>query len=293
MLKLMLKINKKRFFFIATLLLLLTTNKVFSQVLIDTLELKLGHQDRANTFTENVRVVSVKTQNPVLMKNGSYRIVNSKQKANLIVANKLMNGMVAVSVGEHTRIDYVITNSVVSALKTYDDDVLTAEVFKDKTQLYFKQYHANHRLKAEGSLSLDKLKHYGRGVTTYYDEQGVLRKIANNITATHTSFYSNGNKKAVSGPGVEESYNEKGQLLSKQYRKNNISYVEAYVDGKLHNRSYEDSDKSEVTAYYKNGVLQKKELLKTIKGEKRLLTYDPAGKLISNTIYAAPSQAGY
>ncbi|MGY5254351.1 hypothetical protein [Sphingobacterium spiritivorum] len=64
-----------------------------------------------------------------------------------------------------------------------------------------------------------------------------------------------------------------------------MRYSDDYVEGKLYTRSYQNSERNEVKEYYKNALFQKKEVIKTVNGIQRLLTYNKTGKLISNERY--------
>lgn len=276
--------NKNRYHYLVCLLMI-AANKVFAQQPIDTLTLKTGKDEGA--FIEKVQLITVKKQRPALLKDGSYKIENSTQKADIVLSGKLISGTVTEHREDGSRTDFVIANSYVSSLKTYTGNTLSVDVYREKTGLLFKEYYPGGSLKTEGSMSLDKSKHYGRGITRWYDEDGSLQKIANSITETYTDFYPGGKKKSVSAPNLQESYNESGNLTERQYRKNNVRYVEQYYQGKLYTRSYETSDNGEATEYYTNGILDKKEVIKTINGERRRLIYNKAGKLTGNEAYQA------
>lgn len=281
-------ISKNLYRYIVCLIFGSMVNKSFSQQAI---QLKIGKEEKA--FTEVVRIISGEKENVLSLKDGSYAIDNGMQNANLIITNKLINGSASIRLEDHTKTDYVIVNSFVTSMKSYEGDVLNVDAHRDKTTVYFKTYYPNGKLKTDGFMSLDKHKYYGRGITKSYYENGMQEKIANSITETYTYFYPNGNKKGVSGLNILENYTEAGQLSNRQYRKNNIRYVDEYIDGKLYTRSYEGKDKSETKEYYKNGTLGKKEVLKIVSGKKRLLIYSNTGKLISNEPYEAASQPIY
>lgn len=274
---------------VCLIVLVATVGQSFSQKATRTLELKFGNE--ASVFLQPVRIVSVQQQTPTPLKNGSYQIENSTQKATIVLNNKLINGTASETDGS-AKTEYVIVNSYVTGLKSYTGDVLNMDAHKEKEQMYFKMYNINKTLIAEGTISLNKQKHYGRGITKSYFEDGTLQKISNYITETHTSFYPNGKKKAVMALDLQENYDEEGRLLDKQYWKNKVRYVEDYYEGKLRTRSYENNDKSEVKEYYQNGVLEKKEVLKPVDGEMRLFIYNRAGKLISNESDAPSARVG-
>lgn len=277
--------------FITCLLLLTGIHGAFAQRVIDNAELKLGKE--VNTFINKVQLVSPDKQKPVALNDGNYKINNSVQKASITLRNKLINGTISVREDDHTRTDYVILNSTVQSAKTFTDEVMTVDINRKDAEVHFKEYYVNGKIKAEGYMSLDQKKHYGKGITKSYDEDGKLQKISNDITETYTDFYPNGYKKSVSGPNIQETYNETGAFSTRQYRKNNIRYVDEYADGKLSTRSYDNADKSEVKEYYSNGLLQKKEVIKSIQGKLRLLIYNKAGNLVNNEPYEPASQINH
>lgn len=140
----------------------------------------------------------------------------------------------------------------------YNGSDLALDVRRDKEKAYFKSYYPNKALKSEGWVSLDKNKHFGRGISKQYSENGTLTGIENDITVSYTAFYPNGNKKEVTGVNLFESYNEDGTPENKQYTKNNVRYDDYYYKGKLSTSSYKNKQGNDVKDYYENGQIQKK-----------------------------------
>lgn len=257
------------------------TESAYAQTTIDTLKIKAAHIERA--YIDEISIIGISGQKPVALKDGSYRLESKNQTADITLKNGLINGSVSETDGK-VKNDYTIVNSLIMTYNSSTGSIPTVDTYRKEKNMFFKQYE-NSILRTEGWVSLDKNKHYGRGVSKSYHRNGNIRHISDEVSETYTDFYPNGNKQRVSAVDRYEAYDEDGRLTNKQYRKNNVRYSDDYVEGKLYMRTYENSEKNEVKEYYKNALLQKKEVIKTINGIQRLLTYNKAGKLISNERY--------
>ena len=257
------------------------TESAYAQTTIDTLKIKAAHIERA--YIDEISIIGISGQKPLALKDGSYRLESKNQTADITLKNGLINGSVSETDGK-VKNDYTIVNSLIMTYNSSTGSIPTVDTYRKEKNMFFKQYE-NSILRTEGWVSLDKNKHYGRGVSKSYHRNGNIRHISDEVSETYTDFYPNGNKQRVSAVDRYEAYDEDGRLTNKQYRKNNVRYSDDYVEGKLYMRTYENSEKNEVKEYYKNALLQKKEVIKTINGIQRLLTYNKAGKLISNERY--------
>lgn len=263
-------------------ILFLTSGIAFSQQSKENLMIHTGNAE--NAFLKKVKVTGISDTKIVQLKDGEYVFENDRQKADISVKNNMINGTLTEVQGK-TKTDFTIENSYVKAYNIYSDGTVI-NAWRDAKNAYFKEYYPNKVLKADGWISLDRNKHYGRGSSKNYFENGNVSSISDHVTETYTGFYPNGNKKKRSGQNTFESYNENGTLYNRQYTKNNVRYNDYYYDGKLITHAYTNKEGNEVTEYYQNGSLNKKETIKNIDGEKRILTYDKTGKLISNTSYS-------
>ncbi|TCD10503.1 hypothetical protein EZ449_09150 [Pedobacter frigidisoli] len=264
------------------LLIGVATNKGYAQEVINTAEIKFGRE--VKIFSDKVKLYYIKNHQPMLLENGSYLIENNTQKAKITIVNQLLSGSVTVNEKENRRADYTILNSLVATYKLFTDGNLVMDAYQKNKVAYFKEYGDDKVLNNEGWVSLDVKKHFGIGISKRYYKEGKLAKISNQVTATYTEFYPNGNKKLISGPNIHEEYKENGNLYNKQYTKDKVRYNDYYENGKLNTRWHINNQKNEETDYYKDGVLQKKEIIKVINGEKRLFIYE--GKLTSNEPHA-------
>ncbi|AQX12822.1 hypothetical protein BAX94_00670 [Elizabethkingia meningoseptica] len=261
---------------------ILAANLAFAQQKLE--KVKVDITSPKNVFTNKVNIVDLQNKK-VALKDGEYTVETDNQKADISVKNTLINGKVTKTV-EKDRADFTIENSYVAAYKIYDGSELILDAKRDGQKAYFKQYYPNKALKMDSWISLDKNKHYGIGGSKLYAENGTLTDIADDVAQTYTMFYPNGNKKQKTGGNVFESYNENGTLDNRQYTKNNIRYSDQYYEGKLHTRTYTGKDGNEVTEYYSNNSLEKKEIVKSVNGEAFLFTYDKAGKLMNKKPYS-------
>ncbi|SUJ28813.1 Uncharacterised protein [Sphingobacterium spiritivorum] len=257
------------------------TESASAQTTIDTLKIKAANIERA--YIDEISIIGISGQKPVALKDGSYRLESKNQTADIILTKGRINGSVSETDG-NVKNDYTIVNSLIMTYNSSTGSIPTVDTYRKEKNMFFKQYE-NSILRTEGWVSLDKNKHYGRGVSKSYHRNGNIRHISDEVSETYTDFYPNGNKQRVSAVDRYEAYDEDGRLTNKQYRKNNVRYSDDYVEGKLYMRTYENSEKNEVKEYYKNALLQKKEVIKTINGIQRLLTYNKTGKLISNERY--------
>ncbi|MGJ1261824.1 hypothetical protein [Sphingobacterium spiritivorum] len=257
------------------------TESAFAQTTIDTLKIKAANIERA--YIDEISIIGISGQKPVALKDGSYRLESENQKADITLTNGLISGTVSETDGK-VKNDYTIVNSLIMTYNSSTGSIPTVDTYRKEKNMFFKQYE-NSILRTEGWVSLDKNKHYGRGVSKSYHRNGNIQHISDEVSETYTDFYPNGNKQRVSAVDRYEAYDEDGRLTNKQYRKNNVRYSDDYVEGKLYTRSYQNSERNEVKEYYKNALFQKKEVIKTVNGIQRLLTYNKTGKLISNERY--------
>lgn len=257
------------------------TESAFAQTTIDTLKIKAANIEWA--YIDEISIIGISGQKPVALKDGSYRLESENQKADITLTNGLISGTVSETDGK-VKNDYTIVNSLIMTYNSSTGSIPTVDTYRKEKNMFFKQYE-NSILRTEGWVSLDKNKHYGRGVSKSYHRNGNIQHISDEVSETYTDFYPNGNKQRVSAVDRYEAYDEDGRLTNKQYRKNNVRYSDDYVEGKLYTRSYQNSERNEVKEYYKNALFQKKEVIKTVNGIQRLLTYNKTGKLISNERY--------
>ncbi|MGJ1447451.1 hypothetical protein [Sphingobacterium spiritivorum] len=257
------------------------TESVYAQTTIDTLKIKAANIERA--YIDEISIIGISEQKPVALKDGSYRLESKNQTADITFTKGRISGSVSETDGK-VKNDYTIVNSLIMTYNSSTGSIPTIDTYRKEKNMFFKQYE-NSILRTEGWVSLDKNKHYGRGVSKSYHRNGNIQHISDEVSETYTDFYPNGNKQRVSAVDRYEAYDEDGRLTNKQYRKNNVSYSDDYVEGKLYMRTYENSEKNEVKEYYKNALFQKKEVIKTVNGIQRLLTYNKTGKLISNERY--------
>ncbi|SHE81141.1 toxin-antitoxin system YwqK family antitoxin [Pedobacter caeni] len=262
------------------LVVMLLTGNAFSQKINTSVRVKIGESDFA--FINKVKIVDLETGVPVLLEDRKYQIENPSQKATLEVKDDLIEGTLSVMEHISLKTDYIISNSLVVSYKNYERKQLTLEVYRDKEVIRYKGYYPNQTMRSEGWTSINKNEHFGNGISKTYYENGKLEKISNDITGLDTTYYPTGKIQYVTGPNFAEDYGKDGIIHTKQYFKNQLRYIEDYKAGKLNTRSYENAKKEEVKEYYKNGVLDGQEILKSINGSKRILTYNKTGKLIKN-----------
>ena len=261
-------------------LCILSANVAFAQQKLEDIKIDLPTSgDTGNVFINTVTFKN-SDKKTITLTDGNYSIDNSKQKADISIKKGLINGAVT-EIEEQVKFNFTIENSHITAYNMYNGSDLALDARRDKEKAYFKSYYPNKALKSEGWVSLDKNKHFGRGISKQYSENGTLTWIENDITVSYTAFYPNGNKKEVTGVNLFESYNEDGTLENKQYTKNNIRYDDYYYKGKLSTSSYKNKQGNDVKDYYENGQIQKKEIVTSVNGELWLSTYDKSGKLVS------------
>ncbi|WP_278551170.1 hypothetical protein [Elizabethkingia bruuniana] len=261
-------------------LCILSANVAFAQQKLEDIKIDLPTSgDTGNVFINTVTFKN-SDKKTITLTDGNYSIDNSKQKADISIKKGLINGTVT-EIEEQVKFNFTIENSHITAYNMYNGSDLALDARRDKEKAYFKSYYPNKALKSEGWVSLDKNKHFGRGISKQYSENGTLTGIENDITVSYTAFYPNGNKKEVTGVNLFESYNEDGTLENKQYTKNNIRYDDYYYKGKLSTSSYKNKQGNDVKDYYENEQIQKKEIVTSVNGELWLSTYDKSGKLVS------------
>lgn len=265
----------------------------FAQKGQDTWKVNIGNTETDKVFAQKVTVSDSRNDKKVLLSDGNYFFKNDEQTIDISMKKGLIYGLVFVTNNQKKVTQYKIENSMVKEFTIYKDSQLHQAGHRDDKKGYVKEYYPDGKqtLKNEAWMSLDKSKYYGRGITKSYYENGALSNISDRVTETYIKFYLNGNKKQKQGPDIYETYDEDGNLNNKQYTKNHIRYNEYYNKGKLNTRFYQDKEGNEVTEYYHNGIFQKKSIGKKLNGETRILSYDKAGKLISNeSQYSGPSK---
>lgn len=268
--------------------ILLSANIAFAQQ-HSNLNIRIGNE--WNIFIKKVKIYNTQNDREITLKDGKYMFEDSLQSANIIISKGLISGDVTeikkypkgeYSEGSILQSHYNIKNSFVTEFIQYADSLLFLKAHRDQNKAYYKEYRKDQTLKEESWTSLDKNKHHLSGISKSYFKDGTVARITNDVSGVITEFYANGNPKSKMGRNIYESFNGDGTLEYKAYTKNNIRYNDYYTRGKLTSRTYENSEKNEVKEYYENAVLLKREVAKTINGEKRLLTYDKSGSLISN-----------
>lgn len=290
--------------FIIKILLAITisfcVNTAFSQhKSVDTLQLVFPKE--LEIFTKKIEIAEYNTYfyNEVTLNNGAYKIRNKSQEADFIVENNLISGTVTIyenfkkgqhKEGDSFKTEYKFDKSLVTEYTMFADDVLFVEAYRKGNQIYGKEFYKDGKISAEGQTSLKPDKSYGLTIAKSYDKEGKIYQIDDEISETITQFYPNGNKKSVMDKTTITYFNEDESIIRKTNFKTKPFYDDGFVNGKLSTRSYKNQENEEVKEYFKNGIKDKKEINKTINGEKITFVYDKSGKLIDKYPYQIQNQ---
>ncbi|KAA5535883.1 hypothetical protein [Paenimyroides baculatum] len=287
-------------------LLLATTvflyvNLVFSQHKnIDTLQLVIP-KDYLEAFTYKVEIAEYNAYfyNEVILASGSYKIRNKSQEADFIIENNLISGTVTTyenfkkgqhKEGDNFKTEYKLNKSLVTEYTMFADDKLFLKAYRKDNQIFGKEFHKTGEVQNESQLSVAPDKTYGLSITKSYDRDGKIYQINDEITETYTQFYPNGKKKSVMGKTETTYYDENEVITRKANFKVPPFYDDEFVNGRLHSRSYKNDENEEVKEFFKNGVLERKEITKIINGEQITFVYDKSGKLIDKYPYQIENQ---
>lgn len=287
-------------------LLLVTTvflcvNLVFSQHKnVDTLQLVIP-KDYLEAFTLKVEITEYNTYfyNEVTLANGSYKINNKSQEADFIIENNLISGTVTTyenfkkgqhKEGDNFKTEYKLNKSLVTEYTMFADDKLFVKAYRKGNQVFAKEFYKTGEVQNESQSSVAPDKTYVLSITKSYYRDGKIYLINDEISETDTQFYPNGKKKSVMGKTETTYYDENEVITRKANFKTPPFYDDEFVNGKLSLRTYKNDENEEVKEFFKNGILERKEITKSINGEKITFVYDKSGKLIEKHPYQIEKQ---
>jgi len=280
---------------------LLYVNLVFSQHKnIDTLQLVIP-KDYLEAFTHKVEIAEYNAYfyNEVILASGFYKIRNKSQEADFIIENNLISGTVTTyenfKKGEHKegdsfKTEYKLNKSLVTEYTLFADDKLFVKAYRKGNQVSATEFYKTGEVQNESQSSVAPDKTYGLSITKSYDRDGKIYQINDEITETYTQFYPNGKKKSVMGKTETIYYDENEVITRKANFKTPPFYDDEFVNGKLSLRTYKNDENEEVKEYFKNGILERKEITKIINGEQITFVYDKSGKLIDKHPYQIENQ---
>lgn len=287
-------------------LLLATTvflyvNLVFPQHKnIDTLQLVIP-KDYLEAFTQKVEITEYNAYfyNEVFLANGPYKINNKSQEADFIIENNLISGTVTTyenfkkgqhKEGDSFKTENKLSKSLITEFTMFADDKLFVKAYRKSNQVFAKEFYKTGEVQNESQSSVAPDKTYGLSITKSYDRDGKIYQINDEITGTYIQFYPNGKKKSVIGKTETIYYDENEVITRKANFKISPFYDDEFVNGKLHSRSYKNDENEEVKEYFKNNILERKEITKIINGEQITFVYDKSGKLIDKHPYQIENQ---
>lgn len=151
----------------------------------------------------------------------------------------------------------------------FTDDTLFAETYRKDNQMFGKEFRKDGKIAGEFQASLKPDKSYGLSILKSYDKDGKLYQINDEITATYSQFYSNGNKKSVMNRTSTTYFDENGVITRKANFKIKPFYDDEFLNGKLHYRTYKNEKNEEVKEYFKNERKEKKKKLRKSSTEKK------------------------
>jgi len=287
------------------LLLIITVflyvNLVFSQHKnIDTLQLVIP-KDYLEAFNHKVEIAEYNAYfyNEVTLASGSYKIRNKSQEADFIIENNLISGTVTTyenfkkgqhKEGDNFKTEYKLNKSLVTEYTMFADDKLFIKAYRKDNQIFGKEFYKTGEVQNESQSSVAPDKTYGLSITKSYYRDGKIYQINDEISETDTQFYPNGKKKSVMGKTETTYYDENEVITRKANFKTPPFYDDEFVNGQLHSRSYKNDENEEVKEYFKNGILERKEITKIINGEQITFVYDKSGKLIDKHPYQIENQ---
>lgn len=262
-------INKK---ILLTISVCLYVNAVFCQHKnVDTLQLVIAKE--LKTFTQKIEIAEYNAYfyTEVALPNGSYKIKNKSQDAEFILENNLISGTVTTyenfkkgqhKEGDSFKTEYKFDKSLVTEFTIFADDKIFLKAYRTKDKAFATEFSENGNIAKEYQTSLLSDKSYGLSITKSYNKEGKIYQIDDEFTGTITQFYPNGNKKSVMDKTATTYFNEDGIITRKVNFKTKPFYDDEFVNGKLATRSYKNDENEEVKEYFKNGVLEKKEVKK-------------------------------
>lgn len=134
-----------------------------------------------------------------------------------------------------------------------------------------------------GKRIIRNVKDYDNSIEILYDENENIRREENRLQKIRKTFYKNGKPESYHNLLTEESikYDDMGRKTQHFYPTKDKNWCnEYYENGLIINKNCRNSDDSQQTRYhYKNGKLEKYEIVDYIKDETR--KYDKNNKLVS------------
>jgi len=179
---------------------------------------------------------------------------------------------------------------LVTEYTLFADDKLFVKAYRKGNQVSATEFYKTGEVQNESQSSVAPDKTYGLSITKSYDRDGKIYQINDEITETYTQFYPNGKKKSVMGKTETIYYDENEVITRKANFKTPPFYDDEFVNGKLSLRTYKNDENEEVKEYFKNGILERKEITKIINGEQITFVYDKSGKLIDKHPYQIENQ---
>jgi len=266
---------------------------------VDTLQLVIPKGLEA--FTQKVEIAEYNAYfySEVILANGSYKINNKSQEADFIIENNLISGTVTTyenfkkgqhKEGDSFKTEYKLNKSLVTEYTLFADDKLFVKAYRKGNQVSATEFYKTGEVQNESQSSVAPDKTYGLSITKSYDRDGKIYQINDEITETYTQFYPNGKKKSVMGKTETIYYDENEVITRKANFKTPPFYDDEFVNGKLSLRTYKNDENEEVKEYFKNGILERKEITKIINGEQITFVYDKSGKLIDKHPYQIENQ---
>src|SRR5690606_8817425 len=164
------------------------------------------------------------------------------------------------------------------------------KAYRKGNQVFGKEFYKTGEVQNESQSSLAPDKTYGLSITKSYDRDGKIYQINDEISETYTQFYPNGKKKSVMGKTETIYYDENEVITRKANFKTPPFYDDEFVNGKLSLRTYKNDENEEVKEYFKNGILETREITKIINGEKITFVYNKLGKLNNKHPYQIENQ---
>lgn len=283
-----------------TILACLFINVMFCQHKnVDTLQLVIPKGLEA--FTQKVEIAEYNAYfySEVILANGSYKINNKSQEADFIIENNLISGAVTTyenfkkgqhKEGDNFKTEYKLNKSLVTEYTMFADDKLFLKAYLKDNQIFGKEFYKTGEVQNESQSSVAPDKTYGLSITKSYDRDGKIYQINDEISETYTQFFPTGKKKSVMGKTEIIYYDENEVITRKANFKTLPFYDDEFVKGKLSLRTYKNDENEEVKEYFKNGILERKEITKIINGEQITFVYDKSGKLIDKHPYQIEHQ---
>lgn len=271
-------------------------NKLFRIICLITVSASLNAQipleharielsNELNLFIDEVSIINTHSGKKLLLDDDQYTIASNPQFAQFEINNGKINGSLKELGKQNNYTLFDINNSIITKAREYEGDKLVMEGYVEENMLRYKQYYKSGKLMSDGWISLNKRKYFGRGIVKEFSENGQLNKEINTVKESYKFYHDNGQLKEKIEPNGSEHYDVNGTVIKKSYTKDNIHYTDYYQDGLISESVYFDENDNEVKIFYIKGKMVKKQLVKEVNGNKRLLTYDQSGKLINDENY--------